>query len=145
MPEREPPPAPSAYKYFAPITTRWMDNDVYGHVNNVAFYSFFDSAVNRYLIQEGGLDLERSPEIALVVASSCAYHAPVAYPAPLRAGVRVDKLSARSLTWGIAIFDEKVETAAAHGQVVHVFVDRVTRRPLAIPARMREALARITA
>ena len=146
---KTPPPRAVEYRWFAPITTRWSDNDIYGHVNNVTFYSYFDSAANLFLIREGGLEPERSPQIALVVSSSCAYHRPVAYPAALRAGVRVDRLGERSVTWGLALFEVVSGTAAdlgdaaAHGQVVHVFVDRATRKPAAIPARMRAALQRL--
>lgn len=117
-----------------------MDNDVYGHINNVAYYSFFDSAANRFLIERGGLDIVTSPIIGLVVESKCVYHAPLAYPQQLRAGVRVDHLGNRAVTYGIAIFAEDDPQAAAHGHFVHVFVDRDTRAPTAIPDRLRAAL-----
>lgn len=133
-------PALAAYPYVTPLTTRWMDNDIYGHINNVAYYSFFDSAANRFLIERGGLDIVTSPIIGLVVESKCAYHAPLAYPQELRAGVRVDHLGNRAVTYGIAIFAAGDDHAAAHGHFVHVFVDRVTRTPAAIPAPMRAAL-----
>src|SRR5262245_24143793 len=103
------------YPYRTPITTRWMDNDIYGHINNVAYYSFFDSAANRFLIEEGGLDIARGDAIGLVVESHCRYHAPLAYPAALRAGLRVDHLGNRAVTYGIAIFDDRDPLAAAHG------------------------------
>ncbi|WP_375760958.1 acyl-CoA thioesterase [Corallococcus exercitus] len=131
------------YRYFLPITTRWMDNDVYGHINNVTFYSYFDTVANHYLIHEGGLDIHSSAVIGLVVESKCAYRAPLAYPDRLRAGLRVDTLGNRSVTYGIAIFKEGDEQAAAHGHFVHVFVDRQTRRAVAMPDRLREALARL--
>jgi acyl-CoA thioester hydrolase len=137
------PPATAAYPYFAPITTRWNDNDVYGHINNVAYYSYFDSAINLVLICDGGLDIAHGDVIGLVVESHCEYHAPLAYPASLRAGVRVDRLGNRAVTYGIAIFDERQDLAAAHGHVVHVFVDRATRTPVAIPPSIRAALERI--
>jgi acyl-CoA thioester hydrolase len=133
-------PTIDAYRYVTPITTRWMDNDVYGHVNNVAYYSFFDTAANRFLI-EHGLDIATSPVIGLVVESKCTYHAPLAYPQTLRAGVRVDRLGNRAVTYGIAIFTETENAAAAHGYFVHVFVDRATRTPVAIPENLRAALA----
>ncbi|MDY6999520.1 MAG: thioesterase family protein [Actinomycetota bacterium] len=129
------------YRYFLPITTRWMDNDVYGHVNNVTYYSYFDTVANHFLITEGGLDIHHSPVIALVVESGCSYRAPVAYPQELRAGLRVDRLTNRSVTWGVAIFAG--EDAVAHGHFVHVFVDRQSRRAVAIPQQIREALSRI--
>jgi acyl-CoA thioester hydrolase len=135
-------PAIDAYPYVVPITTRWMDNDVYGHVNNVAYYSFFDTAANRFLI-EHGLDIAGGPVIGLVVESKCNYHAPLAYPQALRAGVRVDRLGQRAVTYGIAIFDEHDARAAAHGHFVHVFVDRATRTPVAIPEPLRAALSRL--
>jgi acyl-CoA thioester hydrolase len=128
------------YATFVPITTRWMDNDVYGHVNNVVFYSYFDTAANHVLIHQGGLDPLASEIIALVVESKCTYHRPLAYPDPLRAGVRVDKLGQRSVTWGIGIFREGNDVAAAAGQFVHVFVERASRRPVAIPAHIRAVL-----
>jgi acyl-CoA thioester hydrolase len=122
-----------------------MDNDVYGHVNNVVYYSWFDSAANLFLIGEAGLSPDRSEVIGLIVSSSCSFHRPVAYPQALRAGVRVDRLGDRSVTWGLAIFDAQGDEACAHGQLVHVFVDRQTRRPVAIPAAMRRALEGLAA
>jgi len=132
------------YRYFLPITTRWMDNDAYGHINNVTYYSYFDTVANHYLIHEGGLDIVASPVIGLVVESKCSYRAPLAYPDRLRAGLRVDKLGNRSVTYGIGIFKEGEGQAAAHGYFVHVFVDRDSRKAVAIPERLREALARIS-
>ncbi|RKG81501.1 acyl-CoA thioesterase [Corallococcus exercitus] len=120
-----------------------MDNDVYGHINNVTYYSYFDTVANHYLIHEGGLDIHTSAVIGLVVESKCAYRAPLAYPDRLRAGLRVDTLGNRSVTYGIAIFKEGDEQAAAHGHFVHVFVDRQTRRAVAMPDRLREALKRL--
>ncbi|WP_164016799.1 acyl-CoA thioesterase [Pyxidicoccus trucidator] len=132
------------YRYFLPITTRWMDNDVYGHINNVTYYSYFDTVANHFLIHEGGLDIHASSVIGLVVESKCAYRAPLAYPDALRAGLRVDKLGNRSVTYGIGIFKEGETQPAAHGHFVHVFVDRLTRKAVAMPERLREALARIS-
>ncbi len=132
------------YRYFLPITTRWMDNDAYGHINNVTYYSYFDTVANHYLIHEGGLDIQASPVIGLVVESKCSYRAPLAYPDRLQAGLRVDKLGNRSVTYGIGIFKEGEAQAAAHGYFVHVFVDRDSRKAVAIPERLREALARLS-
>ena len=129
------------YKFHTPITTRWSDNDIYGHINNVIYYSYFDSAANLYLIEHGGLDITSGNVIGLVVESHCNYHTPLAYPTPLIAGVRVDRLGNRAVTYGIAIFAEGDELAAAHGHFVHVFVDRTTRAPVAIPDALRAALA----
>ena len=134
---------PERYRYFLPITTRWMDNDAYGHINNVTYYSYFDTVANHYLIHEGGLDILTSPVIGLVVESRCTYRAPLAYPDPLRAGLRVDKLGNRSVTYGIAIFKEGESQAAAHGTFVHVFVDRQSRKATAMPERLRAALERL--
>ncbi|RKH65224.1 acyl-CoA thioesterase [Corallococcus interemptor] len=120
-----------------------MDNDVYGHINNVTYYSYFDTVANHYLIHEGGLDIHAGEVIGLVVESKCAYHAPLAYPDRLRAGLRVDRLGNRSVTYGIAIFKEGEEQAAAHGHFVHVFVDRRTRKAAAMPDRLREALEKL--
>ncbi|AFE10719.1 thioesterase Superfamily protein [Corallococcus coralloides DSM 2259] len=131
------------YRFFLPITTRWMDNDVYGHINNVTYYSYFDTVANHYLIHEGGLDIHTGEVIGLVVESKCAYRAPLAYPDRLRAGLCVDRLGNRSVTYGIAIFKEGEEQAAAHGHFVHVFVDRRTRRAVAMPDRLRDALAKL--
>jgi acyl-CoA thioester hydrolase len=136
-------PSLTEYRFHTPITTRWSDNDVYGHVNNVTYYSYFDSAANLYLIEAGGLDIANGQVIGLVVESHCAFHAALAYPTPLVAGLRVDRLGNRAVTWGIAIFAEGEELAAAHGHVVHVFVDRQTRRPVAIPPPLRDALAQL--
>lgn len=145
----QPPETADRYRHFLPLTTRWMDNDVYGHINNVTYYSYFDTAANHYLITAGGLDVERSPVIGLVVESRCNYFKPLAYPDRLQAGLRVDRLGNRAVTYGIGIFREDPATgepeaeAAAAGHFVHVFVDRESRRPTAIPATLREALARL--
>ncbi|MDB4957109.1 MAG: ybaW1 [Myxococcales bacterium] len=136
-------PAIDAYPYRTTITTRWMDNDIYGHINNVAYYSFFDTAANQFLIERGQLDIVNGEVIGLVVESKCAYHAPLAFPQLLRAGVRVDHLGNRAVTYGIAIFDDKDERAAAHGHFVHVFVERTTRKATPIPAALRAAFSAI--
>ncbi len=131
------------YKQFYPITTRWMDNDYYGHVNNVTYYSYFDTAANRYLIEEGGLDLETAPVIGVVVNSGCTYKSPVAYPQTLEAGLRVDRLGGSSVQYGIAIFEEEVQKASAFGHFVHVFVDRQSNQPVPVPAKIRAALEKL--
>jgi acyl-CoA thioester hydrolase len=141
--EEEKDVARDRYCWFCDITTRWMDNDVYGHVNNVTYYSYFDSAANLYLIREGGLDIHTSDVIGVVVESRCVYRDALAYPEPVRAGLAVGKLGNRSVTWEIGIFREGRDLAAAHGRFVHVFVDRATRKPVAIPPGIREALARL--
>src|SRR5262245_45659911 len=123
-------PTLEAYPFHTSITTRWGDNDVYGHINNVAYYSYFDTAANLWLIREGGLDPSRGDVIGVVVESHCEYRSPLAYPSTLLAGVRVDRLGNRAVTYGIGIFGESDTRAAAHGHFVHVFVDRATRLPI---------------
>jgi acyl-CoA thioester hydrolase len=136
-------PALTDYRFHTPLTTRWSDNDAYGHINNVTYYSYFDSVANLYLIQAGGLDITGGAVIGLVVESRCQYHAPLAYPTALVAGLRVDRLGNRAVTYGIAIFADGEDLAAAHGHVVHVFVDRASRTPVAIPPPLRDALTRL--
>lgn len=138
-------PGRDQYKVFYPITTRWADNDIYGHVNNVTYYSYFDSAANRYLIEEGGLDISDGTIVGYVVNSGCEYHAPITYPENIEAGVRVDKLGNSSVQYGIAIFREGENEAAAHGHFVHVFVERAQNRSVPIPGGLRTALERLLA
>lgn len=133
------------YKIFYPITTRWSDNDIYGHVNNVMYYSYFDSVANRYLIEEGGLDITDGSIVGYVVNSACQYHSPITYPEAIEAGVRVDRLGNSSVQYGIAIFREGEQEAAAHGHFVHVFVERAENRSVPIPRNLREALERLQA
>lgn len=130
----------ASYPYFTHITTRWMDNDIYGHVNNVVYYSYFDSVANKYLIEEGGLDIHSAEIIGFVVASSCQYKSPIAYPEPIEAGFRVNKLGNSSVEYGIAIFKQGQPNASAVGTFTHVFVDRATDKSVAIPAPLRRAL-----
>jgi len=140
-PSSKPQPRPrSAYRHFAGITTRWMDNDAYGHINNVVYYSFFDSVVNRYLIDAGVLDIERSPVIGLVVETHCNYFAPLAFPQTVEAGLRVVHLGASSVRYEIGLFAAGEASAAACGHFVHVYVDRVTRRPAPLPPALVQTL-----
>jgi len=136
-------PTRAHYKIFYPITTRWSDNDIYGHVNNVVYYSYFDTAANRYLIEEGGLDISDGSIVGYVVNSGCEYHSPITYPESVAAGVRVDRLGNSSVQYGIAIFKEGEQEAAAHGHFVHVFVERASNRSVPIPAHLRSALERL--
>lgn len=140
---REPAPQRDDYRVFYPIPTRWADNDIYGHVNNVTYYAYFDSAANRYLIEEGGLDISGGAIVAYVVNSGCAYHAPVAFPEQLEAGLRVDKLGNSSVQYGLAIFRLGEAQAVAHGHFVHVFVDRAEDRAVPVPDAIRVALEKI--
>ncbi|PAV25397.1 thioesterase [Tamilnaduibacter salinus] len=138
----KPEPFPrEAFSAFQTITTRWKDNDVYGHVNNVTYYAWFDSAVNRYLIEEGGLDIHNSPVIAFVVSSNCQYFTPVAYPEPVEAGLRIERLGRSSVTYGVGIFRPGDDTPCAQGEFVHVFVDRETQASVPMPEPIRAALA----
>ncbi len=137
-------PRRADYRVFYPITTRWADNDIYGHVNNVVYYEWFDSAANRYLIEEGGLDIADAGIVGYVVNSGCQYHAPVTYPERIEAGLRVDRLGNSSVQYGIAIFREGDEQAAAHGHFVHVFVNRAEDSSVPIPAGLRAALEKLT-
>jgi len=140
MPDRIPPPGRDRYRRFVPITTRWMDNDVYGHVNNVVYYSYFDSAVNGLLIEAGALDIEAGEVIGLVVHTQCHYFQPLSFPQALEAGVSVARAGRSSVTYEVGIFAQGQPLAAAAGEFVHVYVDRHTRRPVALPAPLRAAL-----
>lgn len=136
-------PAPdrrARYRHFQPITTRWMDNDVYGHLNNVVYYSLFDTVVNRFLIDNGLVDPHDGEIIGLVVNSNCHYFAPLAFPDAIEGGLRVDRIGTSSVTYGVGIFAENADSAAAQGGFVHVYVDTANRRPIPLPAPMREAL-----
>lgn len=133
------------YRHFRAIPTRWMDNDVYAHVNNVVYYSFFDTAVNQYLIEQGVLDIERSNIIGLVVETKCNYFVPVTFPDIVHAGLRVEKLGNSSVRYGIGLFRNDDQDSAAQGHFVHVYVDRHTRKAATVPDDMRAALQRILA
>ena len=139
------PPRREDYKHFLPIPTRWMDNDVYGHINNVVYYSFFDTVVNQYLVSDGGLDIENGPVIGLVVETLCRYFKPLAFPDLIEAGLRVGRLGNSSVRYEIAIFRRGESQPAAAGHFIHVYVDRATRRPVPVPESMRRALTRILA
>ncbi|MFO0745051.1 MAG: thioesterase family protein [Myxococcota bacterium] len=152
-------PTPADFVTFVPIQTRWMDNDVYGHINNVLYYSYFDTAINLVLVRAAGLDIHAGPVIGLCVESQCRYVAPAAYPDALEAGLAVARLGRSSVTYALGIFRVDDATAAtgptdpiaptdragrsllAFGRFVHVFVDRLTRRPTPLPDAMRQALA----
>jgi acyl-CoA thioester hydrolase len=139
MARPEPHPL-SGYPHRQAITTRWMDNDAYSHVNNAVYYSYFDTVVNTYLIRQGALDIGKSPVIGLVVETGCQYFAPLTYPETLTAALRVAHLGRSSVRYEIALFAEGSEVAAAQGHFVHVYVDRETRRPVDLPPALRAAL-----
>jgi len=143
MSNRPIPEHRDAFAHFCPITTRWMDNDAYLHVNNVAYYSFFDTAVNEYLIRGGVLDIRRSTVTGLVAHSECNYFSPVAFPEAIEVGLRVGRLGNSSVTYELAVFGSYTETASAQGRFVHVYVDRETSRPVSIPDGMRCLLERL--
>ena len=134
----------SDYKHFLTVETRWMDNDVYGHVNNVVYYSFFDTAVNRYLIDEGVLDIRDGETIGFVVETSCVYEKPIAFPDRVTAGIRVARIGTSSVRYEIGIFRNDDEESSAHGHFVHVYVDRATRRSRPIPETLHAALEKIS-
>lgn len=134
------PESRDRYRYFLAVATRWMDNDAYGHVNNVVYYSYFDTVVNRFLIEAGALDVEKSPVIGLVVETRCQYFNPIAFPETVRIGLRVGKLGRTSVHYEIGIFRDDEKRASAQGYLVHVYVDRATRRPIPLPRDLHTAL-----
>lgn len=132
-----------AYAYFLPLGTRWHDNDVYGHINNVVYYSYFDTTANHFLVHEAGLDIGNSPVIGIVVSSACEYFESAAYPQELECALRVGRLGNSSVTWELAVFRRGETEAIAAGHFTHVFVMRDEQRPTAIPASVREAMQRL--
>lgn len=137
------PAARAEFAHFLPIPTRWMDNDAYGHVNNVVYYSFFDTAVNRFLIDRGVLRIDSSPVIGLVVETGCRFHRPLAFPDAIEVGVRVAHLGTSSVRYELGIFRQGDDTASAEGHFVHVYVDRDARTPTPLPPDLRAALESI--
>ena len=138
---RETPLTRAAFSHIAEITTRWMDNDVYGHVNNVVYYSFFDTVVNGYLLAQGALNIAKSDVIGLVVETQCNYFKPVAFPDRVSAGLRVEHLGTSSVRYGIGLFRNDDDDAAAQGHFVHVYVERKTNKPVPLPEKLKAALA----
>ena len=132
----------AGYFYFSPITTRWHDNDLYGHVNNVTYYSYFDTAANKYLIEEGGLDIQTAAVVGFVVSSKCQYLAPITYPDNIDIGFRVNRLGNSSVEYGLAVFIQGENSAVAHGSFTHVFVNRASNKSVPIPASIKSALER---
>ena len=131
------------YPHFLTIPTRWMDNDIFGHVNNVVYYSYFDTVINAYLIDPGGLDIHDGPVVGVCAESTCRYRAAFAFPEPVEAGLRVGHLGRSSVRYEIGLFKAGEDEAAAEGHFVHVFVDREARTPVPIPEGIRKALERI--
>ena len=140
---RETPKTRQDFKHFYPITTRWMDNDAYGHVNNVVYYLWFDTVVNKFLISHGTLDIHEGEAIGLVIESHCNYFAPVTFPEPVTAGLCVSKLGNSSVRYEVGIFRGDDNQVAAQGHFVHVYVDRLTRKSISMPAATRALLETI--
>jgi len=139
-PEKPRPEGRAGYKAFRTITTRWMDNDAYGHVNNVVYYSWFDTAVNAHLIAQGALDIHAGETIGLVVETRCNYFAPVSFPQTVEAGLRVARIGQSSVRYEVGLFLEAGPLTVAKGHFVHVYVDRATRRPASLPPRLKAVL-----
>jgi acyl-CoA thioester hydrolase len=137
---RRTPETRDAYRVFCPITTRWMDNDIYGHVNNVVYYSFFDTAVNGLLVKAGVLDIHAGAVIGLVVETQCNFFAPIEFPQQVTAGVRVAALGRSSVRYEIGLFADDERASAAAGHFVHVYVDRSSRRPVPLPPPLAAVL-----
>ena len=142
--DRMGPEPRSAYKAFRSIGTRWMDNDAYGHVNNVVYYSWFDTAVNAYLIEHGVLDIHHGDAIGLVVETQCNYFSPLAFPQTVEAGLRVARLGSSSVRYEVALFAQDQDLCAARGHFVHVYVDRVSRRPVSLAQPLKQLLETLT-
>jgi acyl-CoA thioester hydrolase len=140
---RSTPETRDRYAHFVAVTTRWMDNDVYRHVNNVVYYSFFDTAVNEYMLRSGVLDFEASLTISLVVETGCSYFSPISFPDRVHCGLRVAHLGSSSVRYEIGIFRNDEPTASAQGYFVHVCCERATHTPVPMPAKLRAALERL--
>ena len=141
---RPPPPSRAGYRWFLSLPTRWMDNDVYGHVNNVTYYSFFDTAVARFLLADGVLDLSASTVVGLVVETGCRYAAPVSFPDEVTCGLRCGRLGTSSIRYEIGIFRNGGDRACAEGHFVHVYVERARQdRAVPLPAALRDAAQRL--
>jgi acyl-CoA thioester hydrolase len=138
--EAEAPETRDRYAHLSTIDTRWGDNDMYGHVNNVVYYSYIDTAVNRWLIERGTLDAQESPAIGLVVETGCRFFRPLSFPGRVTAGLRVGRVGRSSVRYEVGIFGGDDAEAAAVGHFVHVYVDRETRRPVPVPEHVRRAL-----
>ena len=130
----------TGFVQFQRLTTRWSDNDIYGHVNNVVYYSWFDAAVNRYLIEQGALDIHAGETIGLVIETQCNYFAPVAFPQDVEVGIRVAHRGKSSVRYEVGIFVVGEAMSAAKGHFIHVYVDRESRRPVELPAALQAAL-----
>lgn len=135
-------PNQSDYRFFYDIDTRWMDNDIYGHVNNVVYYSYFDSIANRFLIEHNALDIHNGEQIGLMVSSQCFYHSSVQFPDKLQGGFRVNRIGNSSVEYGLAIFKQGQTSASAHGSMTHVFVNKANNKPSKIEGLLHATLAK---
>ncbi len=131
----------SDYRHFQLIPTRWMDNDIYGHVNNVHYYSYFDTAVNQFLIEQGVLDIHHGSEVGFVVETACSYFRPMAFPDRVHAGIRVAHIGTSSVRYELGLFRNDDAQVAAAGRFTHVYVDRVSGKPVSVPEAVRAVLA----
>lgn len=138
-------PVRADYRHFLSIPTRWMDNDVYGHVNNVEYYSYFDTVVNQYMMARGGLDYLNGGTVGFVVETRCSYKRPIAFPDIVEAGIRVARIGTSSVTYEVGLFIEGQEAIRAFGHFVHVYVDRASGKPVSIPEQARAAMEAIRA
>lgn len=145
MNDPKPAETRARYRHFLKIPTRWSDNDIYGHVNNVVYYSYFDTVVNTYLIERGALDIARSTVIGLAVESLCTFKKELTYPETIDAGLRVGRLGNTSVRYEIGIFRAGDDDPAATGYFVHVYVDRASRKPVPLPEPLRRALTPLVA
>jgi acyl-CoA thioester hydrolase len=143
IPPKPEPELRAAYPHFLRIPTRWMDNDVYGHVNNVVYYSYFDTVVNQFLVTEAGLDITVGSVIGVVAETMCRFRSSLSFPEIVDAGLRVSRIGGSSVRYEVAIFRAGEDAPAASGHFVHVYVDRATRRPVPVPPRIRAALLRL--
>ncbi len=140
-PDSKPQPEPrSAYRAFRTVTTRWMDNDAYGHVNNAVYYSWFDTAVNAHLIEQGALDIQHGEIIGLVIETQCNYFASVEFPQTVESGLRVARIGRSSVRYEVGLFVQGAAMTAAQGHFIHVYVDRATRRPVDLPLQLKTVL-----
>jgi acyl-CoA thioester hydrolase len=140
QPQKPTPEPRNAYKVFRNIQTRWMDNDTYGHVNNVVYYSWFDTAVNAFLIEQGVLDIHHGATIGLVIETQCNYFSPLAFPQVVNAGIRVARLGSSSVRYEVGLFADGEPLTAAKGHFIHVYVDKLTRRPVSLPSNLKSVL-----
>ncbi len=145
MSERPPIPTRADFAAFRGVTTRWMDNDAYGHVNNVVYYSWFDTAVNAHLVEQGALDPAAGDVVGVVVETGCRYHAPVSFPEPVEIGLRVERVGETSVAYALGVFRAGEERAAADGRFVHVYVERAAMRPVPVPEAVRRAVLPLAA